>query len=753
MPPSDGAATGPANPAPQAGAKVDDSTGELAVEVPSYTVDTRPLCQGMPFVLTDAAHPRLVLKSDSHFLVLDQSAGIPECNTLGYGYYRNDTRHIAAWELTLNGAPLSLLSSAVNEGYAGTFLYTNTQTEIPQQKITLARDIVLGDLLWERIVVENFHNAPLDLELKMRFGSDFADMFEVRGLNLAERGKRMLPAPDLNRRAMFLAYHGLDDVLYETVIEFFGEHPAEMTSDGEVIFRINLPVHQKRELQTCISTRLNGLVHNADVRKTGYLDARKTADERYREWLNRGAVLKTGNELVDVAVERAYRDLFILRETTPRGNGLSAGIPWYCALFGRDSAITAWQVMPFLPELARDCIEVLAAYQGQIVDETRAEQPGRILHELRLGELARTNQIPHTPYYGTIDATQLWLFVLGQYIDWSGDIEFARRMWPAVQAALNWIDVSQDERGYLAYQRESEKGLENQGWKDSGDSVMLTEGELARPPIALCEVQGYTYAAWGSMAKLGRLLGFESRSAQLEEQAAALKERFQRDFWMESEHYIALALDGRGKQVTAISSNPGHLLFTGILDDAKAHAVADRLMSGELQSGWGIRTLSRNCGAFNPMSYHNGSVWPHDNSIIAEGMRKLGRTADAHEIMRSLFEVARYQSDFRLPELFCGFDRSGSYKPIEYPVSCSPQAWAAGSIFQLLKNCVNMEPAASSNLLRVVDPSLPDWLEGITIQGMRVGSAVVGLSLSGVNGSVSCQVLNKSGKLRVTIET
>jgi glycogen debranching enzyme len=730
-----------------------ESQEDLVSASPEYTIDTRPLCQGMPFVLTDAAHPRLVLKSGSHFLVMDQSASIPDCNTLGYGYYRYDTRQISAWDMTLNGSPLSLLSSQVNEGYAGTFLYTNTQTEIPQQKITLQREVVLGDYLWDRIVLENFHNTSLDVELKLTFGSDFADMFEVRGLNVEQRGKRMLPVPAENGRGLFLAYRGQDDVLIETIIEFFGERPVDITKEGQVTFRLTLPVHQKREIQTCVSTRMNGHSPNPEVRKTGYLDARKGADERYREWMNKTAILKTGHELVDMAVDRAYRDLFILRQPTPRGNGLSAGVPWYCALFGRDSAITAWQIMPFLPELARECIEVLGAYQGQVVNEFRAEQPGRILHELRLGELARTNQIPHSPYYGTIDATQLWLFVLGQYVDWSGDLEFARRMWPSVRAALTWMDESLDERGYLVYKRESDKGLENQGWKDSGDSVMYTDGVLAKPPISLCEVQGYTYAAWISMAKLGRTLGFDSLSDQLLLQAASLKARFQKDFWMEKENFCAMALDADGRQAGVISSNPGHCLFTGILDDDKAQAVADRLMSNEVQSGWGIRTLSRNCVAFNPMSYHNGSIWPHDNAIIAEGMRKIGRVGDAHKILRSLMETAQFQPDFRLPELFCGFDRTGGYKPIDYPVSCSPQAWAAGSIFQLLKTCVNLEADASNNLLRAVEPSLPDWLEKITIQGLRVGSAVVGLSLTLQDGTSSCQVTNKSGKIRVQIET
>jgi glycogen debranching enzyme len=730
-----------------------DAEHDAVAVIPPYTVDNRPLCQGLPFVLTDAAHPRLVLKSGSHFLVLDQSATIPNCNTLGYGYYRYDTRQISAWELSLNGAPLSLLSSAVNEGYTGTFLYTNPQTEIPQQKITLQREVVLGDYLWERMILDNFHNTALEVELKLHFESDFADMFEVRGLNMEERGKRMLPQPGPNGRSLFLGYRSLDGILVETVVEFFGLHPTEITQEGDVIFHLNLAVHQPREIQICVSTRQNGEVPNPEVRKTGFADSRKVADDRFKDWISRAAVLKTGHELVDMAVDRAYRDLYILRQPTPRGNGLSAGIPWYCALFGRDSAITAWQVLPFIPEMTRECIEVLAAYQGQVIDDFRAEQPGRILHELRLGELVRTQQVPHGPYYGTIDATQLWLYVLGQYIEWTGDLDFARRMWPSARAALAWIEASLDSRGYLAYKRESDKGLENQGWKDSGDSVMYQDGILAKAPIALCEVQGYNYAAWMAMARMANLLRYFEIEENLLACAEQLKERFEQDYWMNSANFVALALDADGRQVSVISSNPGHLLFTGILSDKKAQMVADRLMSNELHSGWGIRTLSRRCVAYNPMSYHNGSVWPHDNSIIAEGLRKIGRVSDAHMVLRGFLEAAQSQEEFRLPELFCGFDRTGVYKPIDYPVSCSPQAWAAGSIFQLLKTCVNLEADACNNVLRVVDPSLPDWLEKLTIQGLRIGSAVVGLNLTRHLGSSSCQVANKSGKVRVSVET
>jgi glycogen debranching enzyme len=708
----------------------------------------------MPFLLTDAAHPRLVLKYGNHFLVMDKSALIPGCNTLGYGYYRYDTRHISQWEIALKDVPLSILSSSVTEGYSGSFLYTNPQTEsIPQQKITVQRDVVLSDLLWERVTLHNFHDQAIDCQLNIKFQSDFADIFEVRGYNPPERGKRMHPVAGQNGRSLFLAYKGLDNSLLETVIEFFGLTPMAIdTSEGEVIFNLSLSPRTSQEFQICVSTQWNGKLVSGETRKTGYLEARSASDHRYRDWVNQRASISTDHELFDLAIERSFRDIYILRQPSPKGYGISAGVPWYCAIFGRDSAITSWQILPFVPEMSKETIEVLAAYQGQVFNDYTDEQPGRIMHELRLGELARTGQIPHSPYYGTIDATQLWLYVLGQYVDWSGNLEFAQKIWPAVQLALQWLKNNLTS-GYLTYKCTSEKGLVNQGWKDSGDSVMHTNGALAEPPIALCEPQAYLYACWREIAKIAKLLGYDPLAESLLTDAQELKSRFQKDFWMEDKSFLALALDGSGKQVQVITSNPGHCLFTGILDDDKANAVAERLMHQDLHSGWGIRTLAKSTLAYNPMGYHNGTVWPHDNAIIAEGMRKIGRPQDAHTIMGELLQVAQFEPDFRLPELICGFDRVESFRPIDYPVSCSPQGWAAGSIFQLIKACANLQPDACNNIIRVVDPCLPQWLGKLIVRGLHVGEAIIDLSFTNTGGITSCQVLHKSGKARVVIES
>ncbi|MDZ4837224.1 MAG: glycogen debranching N-terminal domain-containing protein [Candidatus Melainabacteria bacterium] len=718
--------------------------------LPPYEVDMRPLCQGMPFVMTDAAHPRNAVKHGSHFLVLDESGLIPSCNTLGYGYYRYDTRHLSSMELTLNGGSLSVLSSDFTKGYAAELLYTNNHSDMAaQQKITVARKIVMTDVLWEQITLENFDFAPLQVDLAVRYQSDFADIFEVRGTNRPKRGQRMLPTND--NSTIFLAYLGLDTVLLETVIEFKNMVPTKI-SDGEAFFRLTLPVRQPVTIEIYISTRWNQKTPRLVANGETYKEAETIADNSYSTWRADMTTIETDLNMFNVAIENCYRDLYMLRQPTPKGLGIAAGIPWYCALFGRDTAITALQLLPFAPELARGCIDVLAAYQGEKTDTFRAERAGKILHELRVGEMARLNEIPHSPYYGTVDATQLWLILLAEYIDWTGDMEYAHQMWPNVKLALRFLEQS-TRGGYISYKRESSLGLENQGWKDSGDSVTHANGILAEPPIALCEAQGYLYAAWIRTARLAQMLGYNPLAIKLQHRARNLKERFQSDFWMIEENFVAIALDKDGQQVKTVSSNPGHCLWSEILNAEQAKIVADRLMAPDNFSGWGIRTLSSEACSYNPISYHNGSVWPHDNGIICEGLRKIGRTKDILTVLTAMYDAMRRQSDFRLPELFCGFERANSPQPIDYPVSCRPQAWAAGAIFQMLRACVNLAPDASNRRLRIVDPVLPMWLSQLRIYGLKLGNAQVDIALRREGDSTYCTVLRKQGDIRVVVET
>ncbi|MFA6210851.1 MAG: glycogen debranching N-terminal domain-containing protein [Candidatus Obscuribacterales bacterium] len=718
-----------------------------------YVVDSRPLCQGLPFLLTDSAHPRLVLKNGNHFIVLDREACIPACNSLGFGYYHNDTRHLSQWELLLDDVALSLLSFDVEKGYAGSFLYTNPQTPtLLQQKIMVQRQVVLSDIVCERLIVENFSSEEITINLRIKCQSDFADMFEVRGLNRPERGLRMIPSADLEGRRVFLGYKGADGVLLETIVEFSSQKP-DLLSEGEALFKLVLPVRTPWELETRIYTRNNESSDYAfdDLDERDFQSRLSEADRQFIAWRASGAKISTKDEIANLTIERGLRDIYILRQDTPLGPGLAAGIPWYCAVFGRDSAIAAWQLMPFYPELARQCIEVLAAYQGTKTDEFRAERAGKIMHELRMGELARLNIIPHTPYYGTIDATALWAMALERYLQWTGDLQFAARLWPQVQLALTWLDSSSD--GYLAYKRESSQGLENQGWKDSGDSVCHLDGTLAVPPIALCEAQGYLYAARIAIASIASMLGNSETAANQRLKAHSLKAKFVADFWMEDQEFLALALDFEGRQVKAISSNAGHCVWSGILDGEKAMKVVDRLLAQDIDTGWGLRTLSSGASNFNPMSYHNGSVWPHDNAIIMEGMRNIGRIRDAHQLMGSMVEVAKHQQDFRLPELFCGFERSDWSKPIDYPVSCSPQAWSAGSVFQMIGACLNFQPDAANNILRIIEPCLPDWMEQVTVRNLKVGKSSLDIAFNIANGQTFCQILRKTGDLKVIIET
>jgi len=728
-----------------------ESANQYTDFLPPYEPDVRPLCQGMPFVLTDSAHPRHAIKHGSHFLVLDESGLIPSCNTLGYGYYRYDTRHISSWELVLNDAPLSLLHSDFSKGYAAELLYTNNHSEtVAQQKITVDRKIVLTDVLWEKITLENFDFAPMEVELAMRFSSDFADIFEVRGTNRPLRGQRMKPSVR-DGSTVFLAYKGLDDMLLETVIEFKTIKPISIV-DGEATFKITLPVRQPVSMDVCIFTRWNRSAPRVMANGASFNEALSIADENYLAWHKDLTNIETDLNMFNIAIENCYRDLYMLQQPTPKGLGIAAGIPWYCALFGRDTAITALQMVPFAPELARSCIDVLAAYQGETTDTFRAERPGKILHELRVGEMARMKEIPHDPYFGTVDATQLWLILLAEYVDWTGDLEYANALWPNVKSALRFLD--QSTRGsYISYKRESPVGLENHGWKDSGDSVTHANGKLAEPPISICEAQAYMYLAWNRISRLSHMLGFNAFALKLRQRAEGLKERFQRDFWMEDEQFVAIALDRFGNQVRSVSSNPGHCLWAEILDKDKADIVADRMMSADMFSGWGIRTLSTGASSYNPLSYHNGSVWPHDNGIICDGLRKLGRSGDVITVLTAMYDAMRRQSDFRLPELFCGFERSSSPQPIDYPVSCRPQAWAAGAIFQMLRACINLMPDATNGRLRIVDPVLPPWLTQVRISHLRLGKAEVDLAFRRDGTSTYCQILRKQGDVRVVIET
>lgn len=671
-----------------------------------------------------------------------------------FGLFRDDTRFLSTWEIFLNGNSPRLLFENTRPGYQAEFVYGNQTTgDLQEQSVMISRKISITDLVHETITVTNFQAKRAAVELAITYDADFRDMFEVRGAKRPRRGT--LSPARITRLAgampgerVRIRYTGLDDKPMTTVIDVRSRAKVVASSGGVFTIQTTLEAHESLNIEIVLET-----LFDRERSKRRKPAPHQRAAAAFARFAASGAGIKTSVPALDTLLKRSLHDLFVLRQPIPGSShmALAAGTPWFACAFGRDQAVAGLQTLPVLPDLARGIIEVLAAYQGKTDEPYREEKPGKIMHELRLGEMARCNEIPFTPYFGTVDATALWLMLLARYVAWTGDLAFARSLRGNIEAALAYLDSSLDSRGYLAYGGGSSSAIVNQGWKDSHDSVMHEDGSMAKGPIALSEVQGYLYHAWRRLAELAADLGLGIDSQTLSEQAAALKARFNRDFWMSDRDYVALALDGEGRQCRVVSSNPGHLLETGILDADRAQLVSKQLLSGDMFSGWGIRTLAEGEAAYNPMSYHNGSVWPHDNAMIAAGLAATGNRAGAGVILEALLSVSGYTGDQRLPELFCGFASPREEGPLSYPVSCVPQAWAAGAIFQVLFATLGIEPDARRNSLAVRKPNLPDWLDYVEIKGMPIGKHRVSLRFERSSGGTVARVTAKSRALAITL--
>jgi glycogen debranching enzyme len=474
----------------------------------------------------------------------------------------------------------------------------------------------------------------------------------------------------------------------------------------------------------------------------------------YEEWERESTRIVTDNELFNELLDRSLRDLRALYTKVNGGGVLAAGIPWYVTIFGRDSLIAAHQFLTVNTRPAREALEVLAARQGTEVNDWRDEQPGKILHEVRDGELARAGILPHSPYYGSVDSTPWFIIVYAQHLRWTGDLAFARELLPAAEAAMRWIDEygDQDGDGFVEYLSRSPRGIRNQGWKDSHDAIVHIDGELAEPPIALAEVQGYVYLAKTRMADVYRALGRPEDGLRLEREAERLKARFNEAFWMEEERFFAGALDADKRQVRTPMSNPGHCLYCGIVEEDKALPLAKGLLAPDMFSGWGVRTMSLSAAAYNPMSYHNGSVWPHDNALIAAGLKRYRFVRATNRVTTALFDAAVSADYLRLPELFCGFTRRTPNRPVSYPIACSPQAWAAGAPFLMLQAILGLSARAHENLLTVNLPHLPSWLNTVEVRNLRVGQSSVSMVFRREGEITSFSLLSREGDLRVVME-
>jgi glycogen debranching enzyme len=671
---------------------------------------------------------RVALKQDGAFVVSDVTAEIPAGNPDGFGLYRCDTRFLSAFELRLNGQLPVHLNHSVDRAYVATFQLVNPALDgIPRQSLSLRRTRFVHRGLHERIGLQNCHQHTVEIELELGFDADFLDIFEVRGYRPAARPQRRLPVT-ITETGFHFAYVGADRVLRETEVVL---HPVPTLHEGgRALFKIRLEPQQTFIALVDVLPTLGDEERQPDFEFDTSLNSLQAL---YADWNSSCTTINTDNEAIDIGLLwRSKEDLRILCDHLPTGLFPTAGVPWYAVPFGRDALISSLQTLALNPDLARGSLSYLAEHQGRRVDPEREEEPGKILHEIRFGELANLHQIPHTPYFGTVDATPLFLVLLVELLDWTADGEFFSLLLPNVISALNWIDRygDLDEDGLVEYQQHGSIGVRNQGWKDSFDSLVGPNGQPAPLPAALVEVQGYIYQAKTGLARIFRHLGRASEAARLEAEAVALKRRFNDLFWMPGARFYAQALDGEKRQVASVSSNPGHCLWSGIVDRRRAQAVVRRLLSPDMFTGWGVRTLSDTAPNFNPMSYHNGSIWPHDNSLIAAGMRRYGFHQEAELVSRSVLEASMRFADARIPELFCGFKRDGRFNsgPGAYLVSCSPQAWGAGSLFHFLQVLAGVQPDMWRRTLRI-DPLPTPLFKRLRVEGMRVGDGVLDFTI------------------------
>ena len=656
------------------------------------------------------ARDTISILDGSTFLVSDLRGDIDASPDEPHGFFFRDTRYLSRWQLTANGSRLDVLSTDETQYFSSThFLVPPTGTVNDNPTVSIHRNRTIGDGFHEDVTLLNHDAEPLEVVLRLDAEADFADLFEVKDA-LEKKGEHYTRVED---DTLVLGYKR-DDFVRETRIRCSRE--AEVDERG---FTLHVRVEPHDEWNTCIFVQPVTAEGPLEIKhRHGDQEAAPNIGMSLEEFLAGAPQLATDWDPLEHIYERSLVDLAALRFTSelfPDQSLPAAGLPWFMTVFGRDSLITSYQVLPFVPELAETTLRVLAARQATDDDAFRDAEPGKILHEIRFGELTHFDERPHSPYYGTADATPLFLVLLEEYERWAGDTELVRELEPNARAALAWIDEhgDRDGDGYVEYERRNvETGLENQCWKDSWDSIRFADGTIAKGPIATCEIQGYVYDAKVRTARLAREIWNDDALAdRLEREADELRRRFNEDFWVDERDCYALALDGDKRVVDSITSNIGHLLWSGIVPEERAEAIAAHLIGDALFSGWGVRTMAEGEGGYNPIRYHNGTVWPHDNSLIAHGLARYGFREEAAKIAVATLEAATFFR-YRLPEVFAGYRRRRTSFPVEYPTASSPQAWATGTPLLLLRVLLGLEPGGST------DPMLPEQIGSIELSGL-----------------------------------
>ena len=692
----------------------------------------------------------MLLHGDT-FAVFDRFGDIQGLGDSQQGIFFRESRHLSNLQVRINDIRPLLLSSTVRED---NILFAIDLTNPDMQLVSgdtllrgslhLYRTKFIGDgVCFDRFTVRNYAHVVVDTELSFIFGADFVDIFEVRGQKRAQRGA-YLPQ-EFDRSTITLAYQGLDKVIRRTQIE------CSLLVATVGASEIRVPIRLEPEQETIFYLKVACEAGGTTRTFAGY-------DEVLSDLSNQRAAsplapvdIYTSNELFNDWFNRSRADLEMMIANTPMGPYPYAGVPWFATIFGRDGLITALELLWLAPSVAKGVLAYLAATQAKTLDPFRDAEPGKILHEMRKGEMAQLGEVPFGQYYGSVDSTPLFVLLCAAYYRRTADLEFLRQIWPNIEAALNWIDHfgDVDADGFVEYSRHTETGLLQQGWKDSQDSVFYEDGNVAKGPIALCEVQSYVYAAKSGIAELADDLGFTDQAQKLREQAENLPSRFQQAFWSEELSTFAIALDGGKRQCRVRTSNPGHCLFSGIATQAQCQRTIESLLSPVLFSGWGIRTVATSEKRFNPMSYHNGSIWPHDNALAAYGVLQSRNKDLALKILTGMLDLSIFVELHRLPELVCGFARRPGKGPTQYPVACSPQAWASGTIFLVLQACLGLSISAKESRLYLYHSALPEALPEVRIRNLVVGNSSVDLFFERRAETVGVDILRRSGDLEI----
>ncbi len=692
--------------------------------------------------------PRRTLKHDDAFIVVDSHGDIGTSAGGGDGFFYHDTRYLSRFELLLNGMHPLLLDSNVRDDNSvltvdltNPDFYYEQQLVLPKDTLHIVRTIFLWRATaYQRLGIVNHGERSVSLTLSLVFANDFADIFEVRGIRRERRGTLRTHK---SARSVVLNYTGIDVRERNSTVEF-DPTPADLTANL-ASYSLELAPGERTSIFVTVNC------DESSKASVPFFKGMIAASREQRSASRKSTTVETANALFNQVLCRSAADLNMLTTETPDGRYPYAGIPWYSTTFGRDGILTAIEMLWCNPTIARGVLRRLAAHQAKVFDPASDAEPGKILHEMRAGEMAALREVPFGLYYGSVDSTPLFVMLAGLYAERTGDDHTIAELWRQIEAALAWIDGpgDPDRDGFVEYHRKTEQGLSNQGWKDSHDAIFHANGDLARGPIALVEVQGYVFMAKQLASRMARRMGKSARADELGAQARDLALRFDAAFWCPEIGTYALALDGQKQQCKVRTSNAGQVLFTGIAPHERALTVAATLMRPSFFSGWGIRTVSSEERRYNPMSYHNGSVWPHDNAMIALGFARFGLRGPIERVFRGLFEAATYMDGYRMPELFCGFQRGRGRGPTLYPVACSPQAWAATVPFALLQASLGLYFSPDNNQIKLINPRLPVFLDEVILRNLRLGPSSLDLAITRRGDEVALQVLRREGEITV----